>query len=152
MILKVTKADYNDIIHLMETNKDVFSTAEIRSAKHFLENSEDVSFYKRVDTATNILACGGFNPCRESDSAFELCYLVVHGDYQGMGIGTRLYNYIERKIIALNGKLILAEAGSKEKNEMFYKKQGFKIAGIIPRFYSPKKDLIQYYKVLKDKT
>lgn len=150
MILRATKDDSKEIIKLMETNQDVFSISEILYAKQFLEKLEEVNFFKFTKINADIIACGGFYLCEESDHAFELCYLVVHKKFQGIGIGTRMYKFIEDEIISKNGKLILAEAGSKENNSEFYKKMGFKISGIIPKFYSADKDLIQYYKNLKD--
>lgn len=160
LILEASKEDYGEIINIMRGHPEVFSLKEISSAAKFLENSYcDVIFFKYIsrkpitDIGIHyedvIVAFGGYFEYDESDGGFELCYLVVRQDFQGTGIGTKLYKHIEKEIKNQNGKLIVLHAGSGEKNGKFYEKMGFEISGIVPKFYSPNKDLVQYYKVLK---
>lgn len=152
MIKKATKKDFKAIMSLIELNSDTFSRFEIpaggKSIKEFIRNqNRDNKFFVKVGS-DKIIGCGGYLKNDDTYGVYTLCWLVVHPDFKRRGIAISLYNHIESGLKSLRARLIIAEAGKGEINRFFYRKIKFKIAGIIPKYYSKKEDLIWYVKTL----
>lgn len=153
----IKKAKFDDLISIMsliELNSDTFSAVEILSAKRYLKRfinkqNKENKFFIWINSTGEALGCGGYSKQDDADGVYFLCWLAVHPDFKRKGIATELCNYIENKLKTLNARLLILNAGSNETNRFFYKKRGFRIAGIIPQYYSQEKDLVWYYKSLK---
>lgn len=132
---------------LIKLNSDTFSRFEIPSAeksvKEFIKNQNNNNKFFIVVKSNKIAACGGYSKNDDTYGTYTLCWLVVHTDFKRQGIATKLYAHIELKLKTLRARLIIAEAGRGEINRFFYKKMKFKIAGIIPKYYGKKEDLVR---------
>lgn len=157
MIRKAELYDLDSIISLFTLNSDVYSEHEINAAKGSInkmikERRDKEEYYVLSSPSNKIIGCAGLSEENDTDGVYTLCWLAVHPNSQRRGIGTRIYNYIEERVKALGGRLIIINAGSGEDNQHFYKKRGFKQAGMIPKYYNKSKDLIWYYKELLKKS
>lgn len=152
MIRKATPKDLKLIVALIKLNLDTFSESEIPSAEKCIKElikkqDKENEFFVLVDSE-KIIGCAGYSKQDDTSGVYFLCWLAVHPNFKRRGVATKLYNYIESKLKLLHARLIILNAGSNEINRFFYKKIKFKIAGIIPKYYSKKKDLVWYYKNL----
>lgn len=154
MIKKAMFKDLNLIMSLIKLNSDTFSETEILQAKKCIKElikkqNEEKSFFIMINSG-KIVGCAGYSQQDDTEGVYFLCWLAVHPDFKRQGIATDLYKYIENKLITLQARLLILNAGSNEINRFFYKKMGFKISGKIPKYYNQEKDLVWYYKILTD--
>lgn len=152
MIKKAIPKNFKSIISLIKLNGDTFSRFEIpaaeKSIREFIKNQDkDNKFFVIIDSG-KIVGCGGYAKNDDTYGVYELCWLAIHPDFKRQGKAIMLYSHIESDIKVLRARLIIAEAGKGEINRFFYKKMKFRIAGIIPKYYSKKEDLVWYYKKL----
>lgn len=156
MIRKAATKDLKAIISLIKLNaetklnSDTFSKYEIPAAekciREFIKNqNKDNKFFVIADSA-NIIGCGGYSRDEDTYGVYNLYWLAIHPAFKKHGLATELYSHIELNLKKLRARLIIAEAGRGETNRFFYRKLKFKVAGIIPKYYSKKEDLIWYYK------
>jgi len=152
MIRKAAQKDLKSIISLIKLNSDTFSRFEIpaaeKSIKEFISNQNKENKFFVVVESMKIVACGGYAKNDDTYGVYTLCWLVVHPDFKRQGKAINLYNHIESGLKSLRARLIIAEAGKGEINRFFYRKIKFNIAGIIPKYYSKKEDLVWYVKTL----
>ncbi|MCK4327304.1 MAG: GNAT family N-acetyltransferase [Candidatus Diapherotrites archaeon] len=95
----------------------------------------------------------GIHSCKECvKDVYWLGYIAVKKEFQGDGLGTRLYEKAEGEARKRGGRLFcLFTSGEEEQggSVKFYKKQGFKVAGRIPDVYEEGDDQIYMFKRLK---
>lgn len=158
MIRKANFKDLKSIMSLIKLNSetklssDTFSKYEIMAAekciKEFIKKqNKDNKFFVIVNSG-KIIGCGGYSRDDDTYGVYNLYWLAIHPAFKNRGLATKLYARIESKLKALRARMIIAEAGRGETNGFFYKKMKFKVAGIIPKYYSKAEDLIWYYKNL----
>lgn len=137
---------------LIKLNGDTFSRFEIpaaeKSIKEFLKNQNKNNKFFVIVESGKIIGCGGYAKNDDTFGVYTLCWLAIHPDFKRRGWAIKLYAHIESDIRSLHARLIIAEAGRGEINRFFYKKIKFRIAGIIPKYYSKDEDLVWYYKKL----
>ena len=71
-------------------------------------------------------------------NVFELLWIVVDPDYQGLGFGDLLMNKFLEEVKKRNARLVVLHTSEHYlKAKSLYKKYGFNCEGIIKDFYSP---------------
>ncbi len=79
-----------------------------------------------------------------------LGYFAVKKKFQGQGIGSGLYKYVEELARKMGIRLFCVETDSSKKKAMdFYKKQGFIEGGKIKGFYEDGSDQVYMWKELR---
>ena len=150
MIRKAVSKDLRSIISLVKLNSDTFSRFEIPAAekniKEFVKGQDKNNKFFVIINSDKIVGCGGYEKQDDTFGVYTLCWLVIHPDFKRRGLAVELYSHIESNLKTLHARLIIAEAGRGEVNRFFYRKIKFKIAGIIPKYYSRTEDLVWYYK------
>ncbi len=136
----------------------VFKPNEIQVALEVLDRSLKGDLSYQIEVMENddgqILGfiCFGLNPM--CDAVFELYWIAVDPENQGKGIGHSLLYNLEKKVMELNGRMIVIETSSRPeyKNAReFYEDLGYEIICKFPNFYAPGDDKIVYAKVLNQK-
>ncbi len=150
-----------DMIRSILTSTSAFSDQEIDVALELVMENLDKGSQKsgyhfllaRKDSGPMAgFTCFGPIPCTES--GYDLYWIAVHRDFQGKGLGKRLYLETEKEIIAGSGTRILAETSSRKtyvQARNFYLSQGFTKVCRLKDFYAPGDDKIIYEKVLSDR-
>ncbi len=93
--------------------------------------------------------CFGPIPC--SLYSYDLYWIAVRGDCQGIGLGRKLYLKTEQQIVNRKGRKIYAETSGREdyhQARRFYQSLGFKKVCRLEDFYAPGDDKIIYEKDL----
>lgn len=83
-------------------------------------------------------SCQGRVPM--TDATFDLYWIVVAPDIQGWGIGRRLLAEVERSVVAMEGRWLLAETSSTasyDATRRFYGHCGYQVLSRIEDFYRP---------------
>lgn len=94
--------------------------------------------------------CWGATPC--TAGTYDMYWLVVDPDTQGLGIGTVLVREMERRLMdAGSARLIVVETAGRPEyagTRAFYEARGYARTATIPDFYAPNDDLVVYVKSL----
>ena len=93
--------------------------------------------------------CFGPIPC--TLHSYDLYWIAVHRDFQGMGLGRLLYLETEIKVKKQNGEKIYAETSGRKDYmpaRQFYRDLGFTETCKLEDFYAPGDDKIIYQKNL----
>jgi ribosomal protein S18 acetylase RimI-like enzyme len=93
--------------------------------------------------------CYGRIPC--TVGSFDLYWIAVHSDYQGLSIGKELLVRTEKKIRAMGGMGVYIETSSRDlykPTQGFYLKAGYHEEATLKDYYSPGDSKIIYVKHL----
>jgi D-alanine-D-alanine ligase len=93
--------------------------------------------------------CYGQIPC--TLGSYDLYWIVVDPDCQRLGIGRRLLDEAERRIIAQQGRLVYIETSGRpqyQPTRQFYERCGYEVAATMRDFYQPGDDKVVLCKVL----
>ena len=93
-------------------------------------------------------ACWGPTPKREG--TFDLYWIVVERDRQGLGLGTLLLAEMGRRV-AGRAQTVLVETSGREDyapTRTFYQRHGYRQIGIEVDHYGPGDDLVRFAKTL----
>jgi len=138
---------------LIETH--AFNQEEIDVAMELIdivltnESQKDYQIHCMVDERDQPVGyiCYGLTPMTQG--TFDLYWIVVDRNCQGRGIGSRLFDFLEKILKGIGGRLILADTSSipqYEKGQRFYLEKGFKEVARVPDYYAPGNDRITYCK------
>jgi len=93
-----------------------------------------------------------YGPTPLTHGTWDLYWIAVSPEKQGLGIGGRLITLAEKKIDESGGRLITVETSSKkeyQKTRQFYLHHGYQIVGRFPDFYAPEDDKLVLQKRLE---
>lgn len=94
-------------------------------------------------------ACYGATAC--TLGTWDLYWIAVHPGAQGRGVGTALVDEVERRVGAVDGRLLVIETSSKSDyaaTRGFYRARGYAAAARVPDFYDDGDDRVIYVKHL----
>ena len=106
------------------------------------------------DATAKITGAAYFGPESHSDRVWNLYFLAVAKQCQGMGVGSALVTYVELNLQNRGedvANLLLIETSSAEsfeKTRGFYRKQGYVEEARIRDYYGPNDDKIVFWKRL----
>lgn len=92
-----------------------------------------------------------YGPIACTASSWDLYWIAVHPDFQGMGIGKRLLKEAERLIGKAGGTRVYAETSQRAQyasTRAFYEDRGYHQETFMPDFYGPGEGKVTYCKVL----
>lgn len=91
----------------------------------------------------------GPTPC--TLGTWDLYWIAVSPEAQGMGLGTVLLNEVEGRLAESNARLLIVETSSRplyDPTRAFYKKRGYREVARVPDFYEPGDARVIYAKRL----
>lgn len=110
---------------------------------------KDYDFSIAVDEKDWAIGYACYGPTPLTDGTYDLYWIAVDPEYAGKGIGTRLLNSIEEKMVACNARLIVIETSSDQVyglTRQFYLKNGYFLAETIKDFFRDGEDRVTYVK------
>ena len=130
-----------------------FTSAEIDVAMELIdivlkdENQKDYEIDCMADDqdeATGYI-CYGSAPMTQG--TFDLYWIAVDPDFQERGVGSKLLSFLEKRVKAEGGRMILADTSTipqYEKTRKFYLKNGFEEVATIRDYYYPGNDRVTF--------
>ena len=91
----------------------------------------------------------GPTPC--TLGTWDLYWIAVSPEAQGMGVGTVLLKEVEGRLTRLNARLLIIETSSRpeyDPTRAFYLKKGYREVARVPDFYEAGDDRVIYAKTL----
>jgi ribosomal protein S18 acetylase RimI-like enzyme len=95
-------------------------------------------------------ACYGETPC--TDRTFDLYWIAVQRGRQGSGLGTRLLQSVERRVVDSGGRILVAETSSRTdylSARSFYEARGYAEVARIRDFFGPGDDRVTFTRRLE---
>jgi D-alanine-D-alanine ligase len=154
-IKPATKKDRAAVLRFMEETKffrpnEVVIAAEVYDDAIKQAGQGDYNSYvARVDGKTVGWVCYGETPC--TLGTYDIYWLAVDPNCQGLGIGRKLMAFAEAGIKAAGGRIAIIETSGSEKyvsTQAFYLKVGYKEAARVDDFYAPGDPKIIYTKLV----
>ena len=140
MIRPYTPADKERLLYLLRLNIPTYFAVEEEAdfAEYLAKEVED---YFVVEEAGELIGAGGLNYFPEEALA-RISWDVIHPDYQGKGIGSRL---LQHRINLLKNKpgINLIIVRTTQLVHKFYEKQGFALEKTEKDFWAKGFDLYQ---------
>ena len=104
-----------------------------------------VADYEFIGAFEGDLLCGFacFGPTPSTDRTYDLYWIAVHPNAQGLGVGATLMTEVERVLHSRHARLVVVETSSKpqyEPTRRFYRKLGYQEAARLRDFYAPGDD------------
>jgi ribosomal protein S18 acetylase RimI-like enzyme len=145
--------DVSGVRLILETT-GVFYPHEIDVAVELVEDrldrgveSEYYFVFAQIDDDTVGYVCHG--PITMTEGRYDLYWIAVRKDAQGMGLGGELLRRAELDILKRGGKIIYVETSSRDvylPTRKFYLSHGYVKVARVPRFYGDDDDKIIYMK------
>ncbi len=157
MKIRSLKLSDREKLHAILTATGAFLPEEITVAMELIDivlmnpDQRDYTIECVVDEGDQPLGYLCYGPVPMTEKTFDLYWIAVAPGSQGLGIGSKLIEFLEVGIRALGGRMILADTSSiaaYEKTHRFYEGNGFREVARVPDYYSPGNDRITYCKRL----
>ena len=145
--------DRERVIALLRATKN-FSEAEILVAEELIDividRPEQLDYYAYVaETSGSVAGFLLLGPTPATTGTYDMYWIAVHPEHQGMGIAQMLDGYAEHFVRERGGYWLIAETSSQpsyERTRAFYQKQRYEQLARIPDYYKPGDDLIIFGK------
>jgi ribosomal protein S18 acetylase RimI-like enzyme len=116
----------------------------------YLEDSITSGFFTLVaDMEPGIGGFVVYGPVPITNNVWELYWFAVDGNIRGQGIGRKLWEAAENEMWKAGARILVLETSSKseyDRTNLFYKRAGYKVVGLIKDFYMVGDDQITYEK------
>ena len=91
--------------------------------------------------------CWGATPC--TLGTYDMYWVAVDPGAQGAGVGSRLVDEMERRLMGRARMIVVETAGRPDYagTRAFYAARGYRQAAVIPDFYAPGDDKVVYLKL-----
>jgi len=149
-ILSITEAIGFQSGELKVVNKlltDYFASGNGRDP---LQNSTAERFWLTISKDNGeTIGVAYCEPERMTDQTWNLQLIAIHPDYQGQGHGGELLRYVEERLKAGGGRMLLVETlASFDLAQAFYTKCGYEEEARIRDFYAASEDKVVFRKIL----
>jgi ribosomal protein S18 acetylase RimI-like enzyme len=133
-----------------------FHAAEVEIAVELVDDHLEVGdvsgyFFVFAEEAGRVLGYTCYGPIDGTDGSFDLYWIAIHRDCQGLGLGRVLMKETENRIRKAEGRRVYAETSGRpqyEPTRAFYECLGFFPEARLKDFYAPGDDKVFYVKVL----
>lgn len=156
MIRPLTRDDRAAVLRLLRAT-DMFTEAEVAVAEEQLDiflgqpAQKDYDIVVVADEADGVAGFLSWGPTPLTEGTYDLYWMAVAPDRQGRGHGKALVRWLEDRVRAEKGRLIVIETSSQPKyhpTRAFYLGLGYAEAARIPDFYKPGDARVIYTKLL----
>jgi [ribosomal protein S18]-alanine N-acetyltransferase len=140
IIRKYKSDDLEELVHLLQLNiPDYFAASEENDFVDYLENHLEDYFVMTHNG--KIIGSGGINYFYQDNSS-RISWDIVHPDFQGKGIGSKLTQY-RLELIRKNASIETIIVRTTQLVYKFYEKMGFELEKTEEDFWAKGFDLYQ---------
>ena len=134
-----------------------FTSTEIDVAMELIDivlkddNQRDYEVDCMADDQDQVIGYICYGSAPMTQGTFDLYWIAVDPDSQERGVGSELLSFLEKRLKAEGGRMILADTSTipqYEKTRRFYLKNGFEEVAAIRDYYYPGNDRVTFCKRL----
>jgi ribosomal protein S18 acetylase RimI-like enzyme len=153
-IRPLIKKDRTRLISMLMDSR-AFTHEEIDVATELIDivlkdqNPKDYMIHCMVDDQDQPIGYICYGPTPMTQGTFDLYWIVVDPHFQGRGIGSKLFGFLEDVARGKGGRMILADTSTipqYEKTQKFYLRNGFEEVARVTDYYYPGNDRITFCK------
>ncbi|MDQ1097584.1 MULTISPECIES: GNAT family N-acetyltransferase [Chryseobacterium] len=115
--------DKSEVINLIRLNTPKYFAVEEEDLNQYLETERELYYVLLYDQ--KIVGCGGIN-FADNNTVGKISWDILHPDYQGKSLGTKLLNYRIDKLNSIDGIQKITVRTSQVAYR-FYEKLGFEL-------------------------
>ena len=149
----VSEVDVGRIVRIVEAS-GFFTPAEIRIASELAQERLTRgrnSGYEFViaERGGEMMGYACYGPTAGTDGTYDLYWIVVAREAQGMGLGARILARVEERIARAGGIKIFADTSSTDRytpTRAFYERMGFRQVALLRDFYRANDSKVIYEK------
>jgi GNAT superfamily N-acetyltransferase len=136
---------------------DMFTPAEVVVAEELIDAYLDTPDQMDYNVVVSENAGGGvagymtWGPTPLAENVYDIYWMAVSPREQGRGLGKELVAWLEDRVRALGGRMIIIETASQPKyhpTREFYLRLGYAEVARVPDYYKPGDDRIIYTKYI----
>ncbi|HUO51558.1 MAG TPA: GNAT family N-acetyltransferase [Gemmatimonadaceae bacterium] len=119
---------------------------------HGVPHDPDYHFLGAFDARGALVGFVTFGPTPQTRGTWDLYWIAVAAEAQGLGAGRALLDAVEARVAALGARLLLIETSSRddyERTRRFYAARGYAERARIRGFYAPDDDRLMLTKTLR---
>ncbi|MBN1263210.1 MAG: GNAT family N-acetyltransferase [Candidatus Pacebacteria bacterium] len=135
---------------IFKSYPNLFTKAELKILREDLKTGDNKSHFKFVAVdKEQVVGFISLATCYATDYSWQVNWLAVHPDFQRLGVGRLLINFLFQKAKKLGLKRLFVETCScqgEKPARLFYQKHGFKKIARLPDFYARKHSKVIYLK------
>ncbi|NQW42471.1 MAG: GNAT family N-acetyltransferase [Bacteroidetes bacterium] len=133
MIRAYHPSDLDSVINLLKLNTpQYFAPIEEKDFIHYLNH--EIELYFVVEYENAIVACGGCNFSQDKTVGI-ISWDIVHPDFQGKGIGSRLLKY-RIDLLKMEYYMVSNIVRTSQFTYKFYEKLGFERKEIVENYWA----------------
>ncbi len=152
---QILQSDVSAVRSLTEAT-GMFTPEEVRMAASLVRERlamgpESGYHFLFAEAGRQVLGYACFGPIDCTDGRFDLYWIAVRPDRQGMGLGREILAASEERVRGQGGVRVYAETSSQESYEptrRFYENNGYRVDARLADFYRPGDDKVVYVKDL----
>lgn len=156
MIRPITPADIETIVALTAAT-DMFKPLEIVALREVLDDYFEEEMARghvavAWEDAGRIAGFTYYGPVPLGDRTWQLWWIAVAKNQQGLGVGSRLLRHAEDDMRRKNGRLLFIETGSAphyEPTRHFYRKFGYEQHALLMDYYADGDSMVIFRKALE---
>lgn len=154
MVRPMKPDDRESVLDIIRATK-MFTPAEISVARElvdiYLGQPDQRDYYLAVVENASGAVAGymAYGPTPLTEGTYDLYWMAVAPEQQGLGLGKKLVNWLEKRVGEEGGRMVLIETSSQPKYQptrRFYAGLGYEEISRIPDFYKPGDDRITFVK------
>lgn len=145
------KSDLSSVKQIIDNNQMFPSEYIDGMAESYLRGESEERWFVVEDDTGSVISIAYCAPERMTNGTWNLLLIAVLKQYQGVGVGAQLMQYLETQLKQLNVRVLLVETSGLPEYEltrMFYPKCGYKQIAVIPAYYDDGDDKVVYWKSL----
>ena len=152
---KIVKEDLKSIEDLVKAT-GFFRPDEVEIAvelvgERFEKGDESGYFFVIASKNDKVIGYGCYGPIPCTLTSYDIYWIAVSPDYQGLGLGKAILTKMEHLIIESKGKRVYVETSTQTRyasTRIFYERCGYHCEVILEDFYEPGDGKAIYSKIL----
>lgn len=158
LIRPVVRADRDSILAIVKQTGN-FSDADIAVAQELVDEAvdhpekNDYRIFCALDRMETVMGYICYGPIPLTQGCYDLYWIAVDVRHGRQGVGHRLLEAVERKLVRDKGRRVYIDTSSTEAYaaaRRFYEKQGFKQVCVLDDFYQVGDHKVLYMKELAE--
>lgn len=152
----MTREDRRTVLDIVQAT-EMFTPDEVAVARELIDiyldqpQQRDYCLVVAENEDGRVVGYMSYGPTPLTEGTYDLYWMAVASEKQGRGYGRELVSWLEERVRAAGGRMILVETSSQpkyEKTRRFYTGLNYKEVSRIPDFYRRGDDRITYVKYL----